>query len=220
VTALAASAALLPLTAGCGASQQQSPISNVKISENNHGMNGIVLPRAYHMPNSTLTDTEGKPYQLRSDTTKPLTLVFFGYTNCPDVCRIIMADLAASVNRLSAADRKKVGMLFVTSDPARDTPQVIRAYLDRFNPSFEGVTGKLSTILAAGKSLGVPISKGKRLPGGGYDVDHGTQVVGVLPNGSAPIVWAQGTPPGSIAADITRILRTGMPSSKSTGSGS
>jgi protein SCO1/2 len=209
-------AALLVLVAGCGGTE--SPIANVRTNDHD-GMHGVVLPSAYHLPDVRMTDTAGRPYRLRSDTSKPLTMVFFGYTNCPDICRIVMANLASAVTRLAPADRAKVGMLFVTSDPARDTPQVIRAYLDRYNPGFEGVTGKLPAIKQSARALGVPIAKGHRLPGGGYDVDHGTQVVGARADGTAPIVWTQGTPPGAIAADITKILHSGMPGSKSHRSG-
>lgn len=211
-------ATLLALVSGCGGNQSKSPVANVRTNDHD-GMHGVVLPAAYHLPDVRLTDTAGRPYRLRTDTTKPLTMVFFGYTNCPDICRIVMADLASAVTRLAPADRHKVGMLFVTSDPARDTPQAIRAYLDRYNPGFEGVTGRLSAIEQSAQALGVPVAKGHRLPGGGYDVDHGTQVVGARPDGTAPIVWTQGTPPGAIAADITKILHSGIPESKNHRSG-
>jgi protein SCO1/2 len=221
VTGLAAAPLLtaLALLAGCAGSGSASPVANVRIQDDD-GMNGAVLPEPYHVPDATLTATDGTPYALRADTTKPLTLVFFGYTNCPDLCQVVMADIASAVSRLSAADRAKVGMLFITTDPARDDATVLRAYVDRFNPDFTGLTGPLRTITTAGKALGVPIEKGTKLPTGGYDVNHGTQVIGLLPNGTAPIVWTQGTPPGRLADDIATILHKGLPSTSDSGSGS
>jgi protein SCO1/2 len=97
-------------------------------------------------------------------------------------------------------------MLFVTSDPKRDTPQVLRDYLDRFNPSFEGLTGPLPRIVDVAHALGVPIEKGARLPSGGYEVAHGTQIVGVRADGSAPIVWTEGTSAAALAEDLTALL--------------
>jgi protein SCO1/2 len=221
VTRLAAAPALtaLALLAGCAGSGSASPVANVRIQDDD-GMNGAVLPAPYHVPAATLTATDRKPYALRADTTKPLTLVFFGYTNCPDLCQVVMADIASAVSRLSATDRAKVGMLFITTDPARDDATVLRAYVDRFNPDFTGLTGPLRTITTVGNALGVPIEKGTKLPTGGYDVNHGTQVIGLLPNGTAPIVWTQGTPPGRFADDIATILHKGLPSTSDSGSGS
>lgn len=211
--------AALVLLGGCGAGDQaQGPVTNLRAYDAD-GMNGIVLPKPYAVPDLTLTDTRGAPYATRKDTTKPLTLVFFGYTNCPDVCQVVMADIAAAVNRLDPSDRRQVGMLFVTTDPARDSAKVLRAYLDRFNPDFDGLTGNLSSIEKFGDALGVPIEKGQKLPTGGYDVAHGTNVIGVEPGGSAPIVWTQEIASGKLAADVHTLLTKGIPTS-SSGSGS
>jgi protein SCO1/2 len=206
---LAGSLAALVLVAGCGGTSPGT-VSGVHYHDSDK-MNGIVLPTAYHVPDVTLTDIHGQPFDLRTDTTKPVTLVFFGYTNCPDVCQVVMADIASAVARLDAADRSHVGVLFVTTDPARDTATVLRSYVARFNPDFGGLTGKLSSIVKAGDALGITIQKGQRLPTGGYDVTHSTQVIGLEPGGIAPIVWTQGTTPGRIAADLHVLLHGGIP---------
>ena len=88
-----------------------------------------------------------------------------------------MATLASAMLQLDAADRDNVQVVFVTTDPARDTGPVIRHWLDHFDPSFVGVTGPLPTIKKVAETLGVPVAKGRRLPSGGYDVTHGTQVL-------------------------------------------
>lgn len=198
--------AVLAMT-GCASqgSASQSPVANVS-SHDADGLHGIVLPQPHHVPEARLADTSGRPFRLATDAKKPLTLVFFGYTNCPDICQVVMAGIASALVRLDDGQRAQVAMVFVTTDPARDTTRRLRSYLDRFNPSFEGATGDLDAIVRVAHAFDVPIEKGERLPSGGYDVNHGTQVTGVLPDGRAPFVWTQGTAPGELADDIAKIL--------------
>ena len=122
-----------------------------------------------------------------------------------------MANLASALTRLDADQRADVRMLFVTTDPARDDAATLRRYLDRFDPSFEGLTGDLHAIVRLGGALDVPVEKGAKLPSGGYDVAHGTQIVGVLPDHTAPFVWTEGTDPSSLADDIATILEGSVP---------
>jgi len=186
------------------------PVSNVVV-EDDDGMHGVVLPDPYDVSAVPLTATDGSTYSLATDARDPLTLVFFGYTRCPDICQVVMADIASALTRLDDDERAQVGMQFVTTDPGRDDEATLRSYLDRFDPAFGGLTGPLSRIVDAGLALGVPVEKGRTLPSGGYEVDHGTQVVGVLPDGTAPIVWTQGTSPELLAEDIRIILDSGVP---------
>jgi protein SCO1 len=203
----AALLAVLPV-AGCASpssSAQDGPIANLSTHDDD-GLNGIVLPKPYDAARVSLEDTAGMPYDLATDPAKPLTLVFFGYTHCPDICQVVMANIAAGLVRLDADQRAKVGMVFVTTDPRRDTAKVLRSYLDRFNPSFDGLTGPIRTVVRAAKAFDVPIEHGQKLASGGYDVTHGTNVIGLRPDGTAPYVWTQSTTPGSLADDITAIL--------------
>ena len=72
---------------------------------------------------------------------KPVVLLFFGYSHCPDVCVTVLADVAQALNRMEASDRDQIQMIFITTDPARDKPRVIASYLERFDPTFIGLTG-------------------------------------------------------------------------------
>ncbi|QNN53055.1 SCO family protein [Nocardioides mesophilus] len=197
---------------GCAAEPDSggAPVAGVSISEDD-GLNGIVLPQAYDVPPVELTATDGAPYSLAADPDRPLTLVFFGYTHCPDICQLVMADIASALTRLDEQQRAQIGMQFVTTDPARDDRATLRAYLDRFDPSFGGLTGPLEKIVKLGTAMGVPVAKGARLPSGGYEVDHGTNVIGVAPDGTAPVVWTQGTGPELMAEDLRTILDGGVP---------
>ncbi len=165
---------------------------------------GAELSSPYAMPDITLTATDGRPFDLVADTTRPVTVVFFGYTHCPDVCPLVMSDLTAAVLRLPADVRDQTQLLFVTTDPARDTPQALRRYLDRYSDDFVGLTGDRAELVTAAKAMGVPIAGTTRLPSGGYDVSHGAQVIGFRGD-RAPVVWTQGTPVDDLVADITTL---------------
>lgn len=167
---------------------------------------GAVLPRPYHAPATRLTDTEGRPFSLAGSTDKRLTLIFFGYTHCPDECPTTMATLASAMLQLDDSDGRNVQVVFITTDPARDTGPVIRHWLDHFSSSFVGVTGPLPRIKRVGDDLGVPIAKGRRLPSGGYDVMHGTQVLGMDGKNQVPVVWTLGTTAPEFAHDIHQLL--------------
>jgi protein SCO1/2 len=167
---------------------------------------GAVLHSPYHVPATELSDTSGRRFSLATSTHHRLTLVFFGYTHCPDECPLTMSTLAAAMLQLDAADRAHVQVVFVTTDPARDTGPVIRRWLDHYSPSFVGLTGPLPTIKKVATDLGVPIAKGRRLPSGGYDVTHGTQVLGVDGKNTVPVVWTLGTTAPEFAHDIHQLL--------------
>ena len=167
---------------------------------------GSQLPRPYHVPATPLTDTEGQPFSLADSTHKRLTLLFFGYTHCPDECPTTMATLASAMLQLDSSDRADVQVVFVTTDPARDTEPVLRHWLDHFSRSFVGLTGPLTTIKKIATDVGVPIEKGRRLSSGGYDVTHGTQVLGVDGKNTVPVVWTLGTTAPQFAHDIHQLL--------------
>jgi protein SCO1 len=123
---------------------------------------GAQLHRPYHVPDTTLADTSGRPYALTS-TGKRLTLIFFGYTHCPDECPTTMATLASAMTQLDDADRANVQVVFVTTDPAYDTPDVLAEYLGRFDADlpvrFVGLTGSQDLIDQAQLSAGVPLAE-------------------------------------------------------------
>lgn len=168
---------------------------------------GTRLENPYPAPDIALTDTAGQPYSLVADTDKPLTLVFFGYTQCPDFCPMVLNNIAAALNRVDEADRKKVDVVLVTTDPARDTPAVMREYLDRFNKDFIGLTGDLDTIIAVGDPMAVYVNDGKKLPTGGYDLGgHSTFTIALDSDDEAIALWNQETSNTEFAADIHTLL--------------
>jgi protein SCO1 len=185
---------LLFALAGCGG-------GDVKAGD----LHGTVLDPPFQVSKDALVDTGGDPYSLADSTDKRLTLVFFGYTNCPDICGTVMGNLASAMTRLDSKDLDQVDVVFVTTDPDRDTGPVLRHYLDRYDKSFIGVTGPIDEIASVGKSIAVGM--GEKLPTGGYDVDaHTTQVTGIDIDDQAPIYWGQSTSSQQFADDIHTLL--------------
>ncbi|KRF17479.1 hypothetical protein ASG90_08755 [Nocardioides sp. Soil797] len=186
------------LVTGCASGDQ--PVGE-------EGFHGNVLKDKYAAPQPTLVDTDGDAYSLAGDTKKPVTLVFFGYTNCPDICQMVMSNIASSLTRLDDSERDQVDVVFVTTDPARDDEKALRRYLDRFDPGFVGLTGKLSTIKNLAESFGVFMEREPKLPTGGYDVSHTTAIFSIDGADEVPVIWNQDASAQSLADDIKRLLK-------------
>jgi protein SCO1 len=202
--AIALALVLVFALAGCGTSDGSDAAVTGVTSSDHDGYNGIRLDEPYVVPHLSLTDTDGRPFDLATQSKR--TLVFFGYTNCPDICQVVMSTIASSMARLPKSDQARLQVVFVTTDPARDTEKALRTYLDRFNPAFVGVTGPLSKIDALGKPLGVFIKKGQKLSSGGYEVDHTANVISVH-DGHGDLVWTASTSQSDMAADLEKILK-------------
>ncbi len=195
--------------AACGGdnSEQRQPDNpgGVLISGVDEGRFKGAEPAApYDMPDVTLTATNGRDFNLISDTAYPVTLVFYGYTHCPDICPLVMSDITSAMTQLPADVRADTQLVFITTDPARDTAEVLRDYLDRFNSEYVGLTGDLDQIVRAADDMGVAIEGKKTLPSGGYDVGHGAQVI-AFRGDRAPVLWTEGTPVGDMVDDITEL---------------
>ncbi len=169
---------------------------------------GAELTEPYTMPDATLTDSAGQKFALRTGSDKPVVVVFFGYTNCPDICKTTLSDLASALNRVSPETRGKIQVLLITTDPARDTPEVLKTYLARFDPTFIGLTGSLDEIKKIAATMGVVIEGTTNTPDGGYEVTHSTQVIGFDQARKGRLVWTQGTSIGTYKDDFDRFAST------------
>jgi protein SCO1/2 len=199
---------VLALAGACGSTGTggNGVVSGVTTSDHD-GYAGALLPTPYAVPAVTLRDTSDRPFSMTRDTAGKLSVVFFGYTKCPDTCQIVMGTIASAYARLAPSEKSRVQVLFVTTDPARDTGKVLRTYLDRLNPAFVGLTGSLATIDTVGKPLGIFIKKGQKLPSGGYEVTHTTSIIAVGAHRTAPLVWSATISPSELASDIHTLLK-------------
>ena len=120
-----------------------------------------------------LTDQDGHTVR-EADLLKKPTVIFFGYTFCPDACPTTLARLTVLMKALGP-EAKRLNVAFITIDPARDTPRQLKAYLTAFDPRIVGLTGSPAEVEKAAKEYGVFFQKAP-LPGGGYSMDHSTAV--------------------------------------------
>ena len=169
-------------------------------------LGGTELASPWQAADVELTDTAGAPYSLATDADKPLTLVFFGYSKCPDICQMVMGNITSALTRVDESVADDVDVVFVTTDPARDTEKALKRYLERFDPGFVGLTGSLDDIEVAADSFHVAFEVEDKLPSGGYDVTHGTQVFALSPEGEVDRYWSQDVSSQQLAQDISLLV--------------
>ena len=154
-------------------------------------LGGLVNP-PLPKPRFTLTDTNGAPFDFWAKTQGSVTLLFFGYTACPDECPLHMANVAMSLKKLPRELQDQIRLVFVTTDPARDDPRVLRAWLDRFDPRFVGLTGSDSAIDGAQRAAGLPVATKSARAGGGYAVGHANVVLAYTKDNLAHLMYPGG----------------------------
>jgi cytochrome oxidase Cu insertion factor (SCO1/SenC/PrrC family) len=157
----------------------------------------------------SLTDARGRTYSLR-DSRGKVALIYFGFTSCSSTCPVSLAAVAAAMRSLGPqADR--VQPLFVTVDPERDTPEVLRAYLPRFHPSILGLTGTQEQVTAVADRYRAPLYVRKPDEKGDYVVDHSSYLYVVGPDGKLANLVRLGDPAEKIVRIVRGLLETGSP---------
>ena len=162
-------------------------------------ISGVDWGRDFH-----LTDHNGKPRQL-ADFKGKAVAVFFGYTQCPDVCPTTLSGMA-EVAKLLGADAGRLQVLLVTLDPERDTAAVLSRYVPAFHPGFLGLYGDPATTAATAKDFKVFYEKQAGSSPGGYTIDHSSPTYLYDPQGRLRLYVAYGTPPAKIAEDLKQLL--------------
>jgi len=189
---------------GCGGSHPTAAPPGKPASS---ALRGLVPEPLPVKPSFTLTDTSGRPYDFRSATRGKLTYLYFGYTHCPDACPATMSDLTYALRVQPAAIRRRVAVVFVTVDPRRDTPAVLRKWLNHYNTSFVGLTGTRAQLDVAEAQAGVPPAPEEKETGKNYSVAHSSLLFAYSPDDRAHVVYAQGFKPSDYAHDVRILLR-------------
>lgn len=156
---------------------------------------GLVAP-PLPKPRFVLTDTSGASFDFWNRTQGSVTLLFFGYTYCPDQCPMHMANLGGALKRLPPGITDHVKLVFVTTDPARDTPTQLRRWLDNFDRHFVGLTGTQAALEVVQKATGVPLGYKVDAGNGSYSVAHANFVVAYTKDNLAHVVY-----PGGVSKD-------------------
>lgn len=174
---------------------------------------GRILPETQEKPDLVLTGTDGAPFDLQQQTDGRWTVLFFGYTSCPDVCPINLGTLDTALETLGPSVRDQLDVVFVSVDPAVDTPEVIRAYLDKFDSRFIGLTGTPEQLVAAQEAAKVPPAEAgtAESTGSSGTIGHATQMIVYDPSGVARIVYPFGTRQSDWTRDLPRLLGGDVP---------
>lgn len=151
----------------------------------------------------TLVDQDGKTVSDKTYAGRPF-LVFFGYTHCPDVCPATLFEVSEALNKLGP-DAQRVSVLFVSVDPERDKPEVLKQYLSNFNPSIRGLTGTEEQIAKTAKAYRAYFAKAPT-EDGDYSMDHTAVVYLMDANGRFVAPLNTKRPPEEIAADLRPYL--------------
>ncbi|MEJ1961861.1 MAG: SCO family protein [Gammaproteobacteria bacterium] len=161
---------------------------------------GTWLPQPRPVPEVSLIDQAGRPFTPESLKGHP-TLVFFGFTHCPDVCPTTLARLAQIVK---VANVPSLKVLLVSVDPERDTPEQLERYVHAFDPEFGAVTGKPEQIQLLAKEFGVAVVK-VDMGGGEYTVDHSAVVSLLNTEGQRVALFTPPFETAAVAADLRSI---------------
>lgn len=196
------------------------------VQQDSTKLNGTLLDPPLPRPGQRLPDTRGVPFSLADRPEGELTVVFFGYTHCPDVSPTTMADLAGAERRLPPEPQARITVVFVTEDPKRDSSRSLRRWLDGFDSSFVGLIGGSSASRSMLKELYLPgtstnphAKESIRHPEGdashpahgGHAVEHPGVVYAFGP-GNTTVIYTTRAQSSQYAADFTRLLKMAGPS--------
>ena len=230
--AFAAIVLAVSVLTGCGTDRDSTAGSAAVVEQETDGLHGTLVEPSLRLAKVTLRDTRGNAVQLDRLPTDKAIALFFGFTNCDDVCPTTMADLASARHALSEAAAQRIAIVFVTVDPRRDTPAVLRRWLDQFDNSIVGLRGPTALVNQAERSLYAdqssiatqanPETDPTATPradehshehepstspqsAGDYEVNHSGSVYVFGPRGET-VLYSGGTTVDQYAADFTRLL--------------
>ena len=207
---------------GCGSG---GPVASAVPTGRHGGYHGVEPSPVPARPNFVLTDLSGRRYDFSARTRGRPTFVYFGYTHCPDACPTAMADLASALRKVPPALRRKAVVVFVTTDPKRDTVPIMKRWLGQFSPDFVGLVGTQQQVDAAQVATGIspaypdgvtPTVAGhpdqhvhaggtaphKHFGPLGYAVSHSAVIFAYSSADRLPVFYPGGVTPSDIAADL------------------
>lgn len=153
----------------------------------------------------TLTDQNGQSFRL-ADQRDKVVVVFFGYTNCPDICPATMSDMQVVMNRLGD-QRNQLKVVFITVDPERDTSERLQRFIGMFDQDIVGLTGDAATLSAVYKAYGAGATR-RDLPDSalGYAMDHTATSTVIDKQGQRRLLFGFGTPVDDMFSDLSALI--------------
>ncbi|MGO9717122.1 MAG: SCO family protein [Steroidobacteraceae bacterium] len=163
----------------------------------------ITVPPEPDLSDLRLVDYDGRPRSI-ADYRSQVIVIYFGYVHCPDTCPTELFKLAQVMKRLGPLS-KRVQVLFITLDPERDTPQVLKGYVRAFDPDFIGLTGTTAQIGKAAASFNIQYAK---VPAGNdYAVEHSAEIIVLDVPGGRRLIGSPATSIDDFAHDIKQLTR-------------
>lgn len=170
------------------------------------GFYGIALEEPLPKPEMVLTDTNGEQFDFRTETAGKPTLVFFGYASCPDICPVHLSVIAQAMDEVRITS-DELSVVFVSTDPQRDTPEVMDDYLDAFDPGFIGLTGDIEEVVSAMRELNLPApTYGEPNESGFYTVGHPATIVAFGADGMARHLYPFGMRRAQWVHDLPQLM--------------
>ncbi len=171
---------------------------------------GVELVEPLPIPDLEFVDSRGQPFRLAERTAGKVTLLFFGYTSCPDICPVHLANIAAVLDKLPDENQRDIMVIFITTDPVRDSLPRLHRWVRGFNAGFIGLSASDSTIRAAQAALRlVPAERTVAQRADEYLVGHATQVIAFTRDGMARVQYPFGTRQRDWAADLPILVELG-----------
>jgi protein SCO1/2 len=169
------------------------------------GFHGIDITGADYARDFHLTDFDGQPCAL-ADFRGKVVVMFFGYVQCPDVCPTTLSDMRLAKEKLGA-DGDRLQILFVSVDPERDTPEVLKAYMTAFDPDFLGLyAGSPDKLADLAREFRIYYKKVEGRTPASYTVDHTASSYIYDPQGRLRLSSRYGTPVDAVVEDVKRLL--------------
>lgn len=167
---------------------------------------GLMWPNPKTLTPFTLTDQHNQAFTLDSLKSN-WSLLFFGYTRCPDICPATMAMMNGMVKSLDEADKPAPQIVFISVDPERDTPTVLKDYMAYFNPEFIGLGGETDQTNGLLKQLGILSMKINEQDNGEYLMDHTASIILINPKGELLSIYSPPHDPAQIREHYLAVRR-------------
>ena len=164
-----------------------------------------ILPKPFVLPQVQLIDQIGNEFKT-SDLNDTFTFLFFGFTNCPDICPLTLHKLANVEAELIDRGIDRPGVLFVSVDPERDTPTQIQRYLNNFSPAFDGVTGSREQLQPLLATMGIVVERHEHTSSDAYSVTHNSTIFLIGPDMDLIAIFSAPHDANVIATDYLRVL--------------
>lgn len=206
VVSLLATLLLLALVASLTACSSGEDTVKVTPTADPNVMIGKPNPVNIQKPQETLKDTEGNPFNIRGATDDYVTLVYLGYTFCPDICPTEMAELSAAISQLDKETMDRIRILFISVDPARDTPEKVRNWLDDFSPAIIGLIPASVQVRVLSEAMGMAPPEINYVSGSYYTVSHAAYIVAFPADGAGSYIYPIGTPPSTWVHDLKLLV--------------